>query len=100
MIPNNYYFCVIYIQPLYEPQQVKRNSSHRVSSSSHSSQSSGDVPYNTRDIPPATQPSSGQPGMSVISNNLSELDQLLADLNSAQFMAEVDKKHAQNSKYN
>jgi len=33
--------------------------------------------------------------MSMISNNLSELDQLLADLNSAQFMAEVDKKHAQ-----
>ncbi|KAL4223440.1 Transforming growth factor beta-1-induced transcript 1 protein [Mactra antiquata] len=33
-----------------------------------------------------------QAGMSVISNNLSELDQLLSDLNSAQFMAEVDKK--------
>ena len=33
--------------------------------------------------------------MSMISNNLSELDQLLNDLNSAQFMAEVDKKSSQ-----
>ena len=31
----------------------------------------------------------------MISNNLSELDQLLNDLNSAQFMAEVDKKSSQ-----
>ncbi|XP_013074896.2 leupaxin-like isoform X1 [Biomphalaria glabrata] len=30
--------------------------------------------------------------MSALSNNLSELDQLLQDLNSAQFMAEVDRK--------
>ncbi|XP_052802638.1 leupaxin-like isoform X2 [Mya arenaria] len=36
-----------------------------------------------------------QPDMSAISNNLSELDQLLSDLNSAQFMAEVDKKSDQ-----
>ncbi|XP_060575951.1 paxillin-like [Ruditapes philippinarum] len=35
--------------------------------------------------------------MSAISNNLSELDQLLSDLNSAQFMAEVDKKNPPSS---
>ncbi|BFZ04528.1 hypothetical protein BsWGS_07566 [Bradybaena similaris] len=33
--------------------------------------------------------------MSALSNNLSELDQLLQDLNSAQFMAEVDRKSTQ-----
>jgi len=86
--------CFVF-QPLYEPQQIKRNSSHRVSSSSHSSQGSGDIPYHTRDIPSTNQTPASQPSMSMISNNLSELDQLLADLNSAQFMAEVDKKHAQ-----
>ncbi|KAL3858007.1 hypothetical protein ACJMK2_012625 [Sinanodonta woodiana] len=37
------------------------------------------------------------PGMS-ISNNLSELDQLLQDLNSSQFLAEVDKKHPPSAK--
>lgn len=37
-------------------------------------------------------PSPAGQGMSVMSNNLSELDQLLSDLNSAQFLAEVDKK--------
>lgn len=59
--------------------------------------------------PPPSQPYSpppGQsyqhnqpPGMSAISNNLSELDQLLSDLNSAQFMAEVDKKHPSSGKF-
>ncbi|KAK3084907.1 hypothetical protein FSP39_021178 [Pinctada imbricata] len=39
-------------------------------------------------------PGSQQPRqMSALSNNLSELDQLLQDLNSAQFMAEVDKRN-------
>ena len=32
--------------------------------------------------------------MSALSSNLSELDQLLQDLNSAQFMAEVDKRNS------
>ncbi|WAR03810.1 PAXI-like protein [Mya arenaria] len=41
-----------------------------------------------------------QPDMSAISNNLSELDQLLSDLNSAQFMAEVDKKSDQPAEIN
>ncbi|CAG5120438.1 unnamed protein product, partial [Candidula unifasciata] len=35
--------------------------------------------------------------MSALSSNLSELDQLLQDLNSAQFMAEVDRKSGQAS---
>ena len=35
-----------------------------------------------------------EPRMSALSNNLSELDQLLQDLNSAQFLADVDRKSA------
>lgn len=127
-----------YFQPLYETQNVKREYQKRVSSSSQSSQGSGDPslhyshsretseppqqrynpPQHSRgsgDYPPQAyqqpphlrgqqqgepsvqhyhqqQQQQQQQGMSVISNNLSELDQLLSDLNSAQFMAEVDKK--------
>lgn len=36
----------------------------------------------------------GEARMSALSNNLSELDQLLQDLNSAQFLADVDRKSA------
>jgi hypothetical protein len=44
---------------------------------------------------PERSPSSPAPRqMSQLSNNLSELDQLLQDLNSAQFMAEVDKRNS------
>ncbi|XP_052220392.1 paxillin-like isoform X1 [Dreissena polymorpha] len=130
-------------QPLYEPQNVRRDLNNRLSSSSRSSQGSqGEIPYHSRDQysqntqyqqRPGSRSSQGsgsgegsyygrepsqhyqqqqqqfqhytpqqqqhnhqdQTGMSMISNNLSELDQLLSDLNSAQFMAEVDKKHAQ-----
>lgn len=74
-------------QPLYEAQNVK--SHNRFSSSSGTSQGSGDQVFYNR-APPGGQQ---QQGMSSISNNLTELDQLLSDLNSAQFLAEVDKKH-------
>ncbi|XP_061162796.1 paxillin-like isoform X1 [Saccostrea echinata] len=43
-----------------------------------------------------TQVNADQPRTSQLSNNLSELDQLLKDLNSAQFMAEVDKRNSGN----
>lgn len=40
-------------------------------------------------------PSSGESkAMTPLSNNLSELDSLLQDLSSAQFMAEVDRRNA------
>lgn len=46
---------------------------------------------------PSQSPSATQPRqMSALSSNLSELDQLLQDLNSAQFMAEVDKRNSAN----
>lgn len=44
--------------------------------------------YETGVAPPPQEPRTSQ-----LSNNLSELDQLLQDLNSAQFMAEVDKRN-------
>ena len=81
---NNYYSL---FQPLYEAQNIKSQS--RYSGGSGTSQGSGDQFVYNR-APPGGQP---QQGMSSISNNLSELDQLLSDLNSAQFLAEVDKKH-------
>lgn len=74
-------------QPLYEAQNIKTQS--RFSGSSGTSQGSGDQNFYNR-APPGGQ---SQQGMSSISNNLTELDQLLSDLNSAQFLAEVDKKH-------
>lgn len=40
------------------------------------------------------QVGAGGERMSALSNNLSELDQLLQDLNSAQFLADVDRKSA------
>lgn len=55
-------------QPIYEPQS-----------------------FHVRERAPATEESRAN-RMSALSNNLSELDQLLQDLNSAQFMAEVDRK--------
>ena len=82
------YFHINYLfQPLYEAQNLK--SPNRFSSSSGTSQGSGDQIFYNR-APPGGQQ---QQGMSSISNNLTELDQLLSDLNSAQFLAEVDKKH-------
>ncbi|XP_064612081.1 leupaxin-like [Liolophura sinensis] len=80
-------------QPIYEPQNVRASpltpnlreepvTVHRSFGSSSSNSS--------RDVQP-----SPKPGMS-LSNNLSELDQLLQDLNSAQFMAEVDRRNAVN----
>ena len=79
-----------FFQPLYESQNLK--SHNRFSSSSGTSQGSGDPVFFNK-APPGGQ----QPGMSSISNNLTELDQLLSDLNSAQFLAEVDKKHPSGS---
>ena len=81
--------CYLF-QPLYESQNLK--SHNRFSSSSGTSQGSGDPVFYNK-APPGGQ----QPGMSSISNNLTELDQLLSDLNSAQFLAEVDKKHPSGS---
>ena len=49
--------------------------------------------YYDTGVPPVPQQ---QPRTSQLSNNLSELDQLLQDLNSAQFMAEVDKRSSGN----
>ena len=68
-----------------------KSSHNRFSSSSGTSQGSGDQVFYNR-APPGG-PQTQQQGMSSISNNLNELDQLLSDLNSAQFLAEVDKKH-------
>ena len=86
LFSDKFYF----FQPLYESQNLK--SHNRFSSSSGTSQGSGDPIFYNK-APPGGQ----QPGMSSISNNLTELDQLLSDLNSAQFLAEVDKKHPSGS---
>ncbi|KAK7087682.1 hypothetical protein V1264_021699 [Littorina saxatilis] len=56
--------------------------------------------FNVRETTPSSDGSGqiggarGEPRMSALSNNLSELDQLLQDLNSAQFLSDVDKKSA------
>lgn len=77
-------------EPLYEPQQVIRGETPSSGNSLNS-----DPSYQER-IPAArNQPKQ----MSALSSNLSELDQLLQDLNSAQFMAEVDKKNMSNHHY-
>lgn len=76
-----------FVQPIYEPQQVRQNSQ----------------PVRAAPKPSAPQPYRQQvtlgkqsPGgnMSALSSNLSELDSLLQDLSSAQFMAEVDRRNA------
>ncbi|XP_067650259.1 paxillin-like isoform X1 [Haliotis asinina] len=68
-------------QPIYEPQNFRMRETTPTSDTSQSS-----------DL--ASLPDKGrqQQGMSQLSSNLSELDQLLQDLNSAQFLSEVEKK--------
>ena len=85
--------------PGYEPQDV----GYRRSNSSGTSRSS-DTQYSDRSPLPHQhqqqhqqqqhQQQQQQPPkqMSSLTNNLSELDQLLQDLNSAKFMEEVDKR--------
>lgn len=46
--------------------------------------------------PPLTPPPPVNKPMSTLSSNLSELDMLLQDLSSAQFMAEVDRRNQGN----
>jgi len=52
---------------------------------------------NTNGLTPgqhALPPGGENKAMTPLSNNLSELDSLLQDLSSAQFMAEVDRRNA------
>lgn len=75
-------------EPLYEGQSVTVIRDRTPSSGTSRSSD----PY--FDKSPASPPAPKQ--MSTLTNNLSELDQLLQDLNSAQFMAEVDKRNVSN----
>ncbi|XP_076108078.1 leupaxin-like isoform X3 [Mytilus galloprovincialis] len=75
-------------EPLYEGQQISVTRG-RTPSSSTSRSSGHSYPERSTSSPAPRQ-------MSSISNNLTELDQLLQDLNSAQFMAEVDKRNSAN----
>ena len=67
------------IQPIYESQNFRMRETTPGSDTSHSSDAFPDKGRH-------------QQGMSQLSSNLTELDQLLQDLNSAQFIADVDKK--------
>ncbi|XP_076452873.1 uncharacterized protein LOC143288363 isoform X3 [Babylonia areolata] len=66
-----------YVEPIYEQQTFQVREATPSSDSSESRQAGG---------------AGGGERMSALSNNLSELDQLLQDLNSAQFLADVDRK--------
>lgn len=79
-IKNPLWVEIFSLQPIYEPQTF------HVREATPSSDSSD---YRT-----ATTFGVGEDRgrMSALSSNLSELDQLLQDLNSAQFLAEVDRK--------
>lgn len=76
--------CVItllFLQPIYEPQNFRMRETTPTSDTSQSS-----------DLASIPDKGRQQQGMSQLSSNLSELDQLLQDLNSAQFLSEVEKK--------
>jgi hypothetical protein len=79
-------YLYLFLQPLYEGQQITVTR-ERTPSSSTSRSSGHSFPERSPSSPAPRQ-------MSQLSNNLSELDQLLQDLNSAQFMAEVDKRNS------
>ncbi|BFZ18320.1 hypothetical protein BsWGS_21359 [Bradybaena similaris] len=69
--------------PVYEPQTFHVRESTPSTSSNNSIRAA--APHGSRARDRGDR-------MSALSSNLSELDQLLQDLNSAQFMAEVDRK--------
>ncbi|KAL5015690.1 hypothetical protein ScPMuIL_005279 [Solemya velum] len=76
-------------QPIYEPQTVIRD---RTPSSDTTSRSSDPLQTNIIQDKHPQDRAQDPRQMSALGNNLSELDQLLEDLNSAQFMAEVDRR--------
>ncbi|OWF55345.1 Paxillin [Mizuhopecten yessoensis] len=76
-------------EPLYEGQSV---TVIRDQTPSSGTSRSSDPYFDNKSL--ASPPAPKQ--MSTLTNNLSELDQLLQDLNSAQFMAEVDKRNVSN----
>lgn len=92
-------------QPVYEPQivkTVKRSQTETTTTSvSRTQYNINPLPLtSTNGITPGQHalPSSGENKvMTPLSNNLSELDSLLQDLSSAQFMAEVDRRNAANT---
>lgn len=82
-------------QPIYEPQVVRSTKSHKVE---ETTTSVSRTQYEVKPLPLASQQAlpaaQGNKAMTPLSNNLSELDSLLQDLSSAQFMAEVDRRNA------
>ena len=79
-------------QPIYEPQNVKRTVTTVTKTTRYDAPPIGQAPnYPSRDAPADTSRDAAARAPSLRSN-LCELDTMLDDLNSAQFMEEVDKK--------
>ena len=86
------------LQPIYETQNVKQFQQTVVTTTAvtHDAPGQGRYPSSPQAVAPQ-QPLYQQPTKkheSALSNNLSELDTLLQDLSSAQFIAEVDRRNA------
>ena len=93
-------FCICLQQPMYEPsalnrQQYSTTSYQKSSYTSYTTQGATGIPAGQFTPPPMNPPPPVKP-MTPLSNNLSELDMLLQDLSSAQFMAEVDRRNQGN----
>lgn len=86
-------------QPMYEPSALNRQQYTTTSyqKSTYSSYTSQGLPPGQFTPPAQMNPPPPLKPMTPLSNNLSELDMLLQDLSSAQFMAEVDRRNQGNS---
>ena len=85
---------------MYEPsalsrQQYTTTSYQKSSYSSYTTQGATGIPPG-QFTPPPMNPPPPVKTMTPLSSNLSELDMLLQDLSSAQFMAEVDRRNQGN----